>query len=168
MPELPTKQNTFVSTIYRATYLYQYSESRGLLFVYAFSNRDNAFKYYNTIALYGLSFYLTSRNQTGPAVISTSDNLIIFHYRQQRVSFSIDLASIPFDSAGNVSLPANVSNGISKLSIHSFFDEDANVKLAADDPSFKLLTEEVIPYHNYEVNISSASIGLELETTFQQ
>lgn len=51
-PESPTKQNTFVSTLYRATYFYQYSESRGVLFVYAFSNRDNEFKYYNTVALY--------------------------------------------------------------------------------------------------------------------
>ena len=47
---MPTHSNTFVSTIYRATYLYQYSASRGLLFVFAFSNRDSEFRYYNTIA----------------------------------------------------------------------------------------------------------------------
>ena len=58
LPEPPTKQNTFVSTIYRATYLYQYSESRGLIFVFVYSNRDHEFKYYNTIALYIVVFFL--------------------------------------------------------------------------------------------------------------
>ena len=49
--EAPTSTNTFVSTLYRATYLCQYSESRGHLFVFAFSNRDHEFKFFNTVAL---------------------------------------------------------------------------------------------------------------------
>lgn len=51
LSEAPTRSNTFVSTLYRATYLCQYSESRGQLFVFAFSNRDNEFKFFNTVAL---------------------------------------------------------------------------------------------------------------------
>ena len=47
----PDRASTMISTFYRATYLIQYSESRGFLYVYAFSNRENEFKYYNTVAL---------------------------------------------------------------------------------------------------------------------
>ena len=41
-----------VSTFYRATYLIQYCQQRGFLYVFAFSNRENEFKYYNTVALW--------------------------------------------------------------------------------------------------------------------
>ena len=51
LSEAPTSSNTFVSTLYRATYLCQYSESRGQLFVFVFSNRDHEFKYFNTVTL---------------------------------------------------------------------------------------------------------------------
>ena len=43
--------STMVSTFYRATYLIQYCQQRGFLYVFAFSNRENEFKYYNTVAL---------------------------------------------------------------------------------------------------------------------
>lgn len=36
------------------------------------------------------------------------------------------------------------------------------------DPSFEKPVEEAIPYHSYEVQITSPSIGLELESTFQK
>lgn len=109
-----------------------------------------------------------TRPQSGPAIISTSDNLIMVHFRDQKASFSVDLASVPFDSAGNITLPAAVRNAVAKLSIHSPYDEDEDVKKGMEDPSFKNLSQEPIPYHSYEVTISSASIGMELESTFQE
>ena len=47
----PDHTTTMVSTFYRATYLIQYCQQRGFLYVFAFSNRENEFKYYNTVAL---------------------------------------------------------------------------------------------------------------------
>ena len=46
------------------------------------------------------------RPQSGPATLTTSDNLIIIHFKDQQTSYSIDLASIPFDAAGNITLPS--------------------------------------------------------------
>lgn len=108
------------------------------------------------------------RPQSGAATLTTSDNLIIIHFKDQQTSYSIDLASIPFDAAGNITLPATVRNAVARLAIHSIHDDNEEVKQAVDDPTFQAVKEEVIPYHSYEVNISSASIGLELESTFQQ
>ena len=108
------------------------------------------------------------RPQSGPATLTTSDTLIIIHFKDQQTSYSIDLASIPFDAAGNITLPATVRNAVARLAIHSIHDDTEEVKQAVDDPTFQTVKEEVFPYHSYEVNISSASIGLELESTFQQ
>lgn len=80
----------------------------------------------------------------------------------------MDIASVPFDSAGNVTLPAAVRNAVAKLHIRSLFDDDEDVKKSVDDPAFKLVEQENTPYHSYEVTISSPSIGMELESTFQQ
>ena len=48
----PTRENTFLSTLYRATYLYQFNETRGHMLIFAFSNRSKELKYYNTIDMY--------------------------------------------------------------------------------------------------------------------
>lgn len=111
---------------------------------------------------------IINRPENGPAVISTTDNLIILHFREKKVSFSVDIASVPFDSAGNVTLPAAVRNAVAKLHIRSLFDDEEDVKKSVDDPAFKLVEQENTPYHSYEVTISSPSIGMELESTFQQ
>ena len=165
---MPTRANTFVSTLYRATYLYQYSASRGLLFVFAFSNRDNEFRYYNTVALYACAGAVLSRPYKSPAVISVSDNLLIVHYKEVKESYLIDLADVPFDAAGNISLPVVARNAISKLTVLPAFQLPAGMKDSLQDPSFALAEEDAVPYHSYEVQITSNSIGLELESAFQK
>ena len=92
----------------------------------------------------------------------------MIHFKQHRVSYSIDFASIPFDNTANITQPANLQNGIAQLAFATTFDETEEVQSVTDDPAFQYRAEEVIPYRSYEVTISSASIGMELESTFQK
>ena len=168
----PDHTTTMVSTFYRATYLIQYCQQRGFLYVFAFSNRENEFKYYNTVALCA-SFRFSDhrRPQTGPAVLSTSDNLLMVHYKVSQVSFCVDIADVPFDAASNMSLPAVTKNAVSKLELILSSNEvyqKAEIQKAIEDPSFRFIEEPSLPYRSYEVTISSASIGLELESTFSR
>ena len=156
-----------VSTFYRATYLIQYCQQRGFLYVFAFSNRENEFKYYNTVALCAsFRFPDHHRPQTGPAVLSTSDNLLMVHYKVSQVSFCVDIADVPFDAASNMSLPAVTKNAVSKLEL--ILSSNEVYQKAIEDPSFRFIEEPSLPYRSYEVTISSASIGLELESTFSR
>ena len=107
---------------------------------------------------------VSSSPYKSPAVISLSDNLLMVHYKEVRESFSVDLADVPFDAAGNLSMPAVSHSAVSKLNITAV----AAMRGALEDPSFAYPAEEKVPYHSYEVQIASANIGLELESAFQK
>lgn len=101
-------------------------------------------------------------------MISLSDNLLMVHYKEVRESYSVDLADVPFDAAGNLSMPAVSHSAVSKLNITAVAALPEAMRGALEDPSFARQAEEKVPYHSYEVQIASANIGLELESAFQK
>lgn len=93
------------------------------------------------------------------------------HYKVSQVSFCVDIADVPFDAASNMSLPAVTKNAVSKLELILSSNEmyqKPEVQKAIEDPSFRFIEEPMVPYRSYEVQISSTSIGLELESTFSR
>ena len=84
----------------------------------------------------------------------------------------IDIADVPFDATCNKSIPLVSRDAVSSLHLYRADElpEEATVERAAiaRDPSFQQLEEVRIPYRSYEVQITSSSIGLELESTFQK
>lgn len=93
------------------------------------------------------------------------------HYKVSQASFCVDIADVPFDSASNMSLPAVTKNAVSRLELILSSNEvyqKAEVQKAMEDPSFRFIEEPSIPYRSYEVQISSSSIGFELESTFSR
>lgn len=111
---------------------------------------------------------VSSSPYKSPAVISLSDNLLMVHYKEVRESFSVDLADVPFDAAGNLSMPAVSHSAVSKLTITAVAALPEAMCGTLEDPSFAYPAEEKVPYHSYEVQIASANIGLELESAFQK
>ena len=94
------------------------------------------------------------------------------HYKSLQESCAIDVADIPFDGTSNRSIPSVSRDAVTELIL---LRADQYSKMSPEeifafekDPSFEKPVEEVIPYHSYEVQITSPSIGLELESTFQK
>lgn len=90
------------------------------------------------------------------------------HYKEACESFSVDLADVPFDAAGNLSLPVVSHSAVNKLNITAVAVLPESMQGALEDPSFACQEEEKVPYHSYEVQIASTNIGLELESAFQK
>lgn len=84
----------------------------------------------------------------------------------------MDVADVPFDATSNRSIPSLSRDAVTALTLlrtEQSDDMSPEEKRALEqDPSFKKPAEEYIPYHSYEVQITSPSIGLELESTFQK
>lgn len=79
---------------------------------------------------------------------------------------------IPFDGTSNRSIPSVSRDAVTELTLlraNQSSEMSPEEKQAFEqDPSFEKPVEEAIPYHSYEVQITSPSIGLELESTFQK
>ena len=116
--------------------------------------------------------WFTDSAITGKAIFTVSDNLIIVHAPALKKTLSIDIADVPFDATSNQAIPVILREGISKLHVYrsdELPEEAVNEREALEkDPSFQMLEEEKVPYRSYEVQITSSSIGLDLDSTFQK
>ena len=94
------------------------------------------------------------------------------HFRSSKESCAIDVADIPFDGTSNRSIPSVSRDAVTEFTLlraNQSSEMSPEEKQAFEqDPSFEKPVEEAIPYHSYEVQITSPSIGLELESTFQK
>ena len=94
------------------------------------------------------------------------------HFQSSKESCAIDVADIPFDGTSNRSIPSVSRDAVTELTLlraNQSSEMSPEEKQAFEqDPSFEKPVEEAIPYHSYEVQITSPSIGLELESTFQK
>ncbi|KAK8796640.1 hypothetical protein WA588_000768, partial [Blastocystis sp. NMH] len=143
LSEPPSHATTQVASFYRATYLLQYSASRGYLFLFAFSTREMEFKFFNTVAL----------PERGPAVLSVSDNLLFLHFPAVLRSFFVDVAEVPYESSR---IPAG--NAVHAVHVSS-------IPAGNEDPAFHVSSTPA-GYASVEVCVRGVSLGLELESTF--
>ena len=122
--------------------------------------------------IYSYIHLFIHRAITEKAIFTVSDNLIIVHVPTLKKTLSLDIADVPFDATSNQAIPVILHEGISKLLVYradELPEEATNEREALKtDPSFQLLEEEKVPYRSYEVQITSSSIGLDLDNTFQK